>query len=1139
MNSTDFHSENSGIQIGHSHAPITAEFYQSYTSDDIDRICLQHLHCPDSLAVKNRLKEAKDKLLRQSFEWVLQDPQYRSWRDGNDVCLLWIKGGAGKGKTMMSIGLIEELSRERDPSTLITYFFCQNADNDLNNLESLIKGLILRLVNQRVELKESLRRRWDPKNDRFSEDVTLWRALWNMLLEMLDLCHAFRIYIIVDALDECQDSGMGDFLKLLVRTGLDSPFRIKWLLTSRPLEAAERALLAGHDQLQVSLELNSQYVSQSVQSYISYKVDELSRQNRYKEVLARQVKDNLFVKAEGTFLWVSLVCKTLEGVHPDSVLVMIQGLPPGLHPFYDRILHQLNNSEPHIARQHMRLLKAMTLAYRPLKVQEVPSVTGLTSEDDIIEVLVDRCASFIKMQGNTIQFVHQSARDYLASDQALSILDLYESFGHYDVVLGCLTHLSKQLRVNLIELPRPDSTRESWESQKDKNLSDELSSLAYAAIFWVQHLQNVQAGDIARGTLIREGPVGMFLQTKMLEWLECLSLLDRLSGAIQSFQELLKVCQEIPSTSALLQDASRFLQRHYYTVSHWPLQLYSSALIFSPESSVIKAGNRDKIPEFIQKAPIIENAWASLLQTLVGHSASVHTVAFSPDGKQIASGSDDRTIKLWDTATGGLCKTLEGHSGRVGAMAISPSGKQIASGSADRTIKLWDTTTGDLQKILEGHSGPVSAVAFSPSGNQIASGSDDRTIKLWDTITGDLQKTLEGHSGPVSAVAFSPSGKQIASGSDDRTIKLWDTTTGDLQKTLVGHSSWVNTVAFSPDSKQIVSGSWDKTIKLWDTTTGALQKTLEGHSGPVSAVAFSPSGKQIASGSADSTIKLWDTTTGDLQKTLEGHSRPVSAVAFSPSGKQIASGSWDSTIKLWDTTTGDLQKTLEGHSGPVSAVAFSPSGKQIASGSADSTIKLWDTTTGDLQKTLEGHSGRVSAVAFSPDSKQIVSGSWDKTIKLWDTTTGALQKTLEGHSGPVSAVAFSPDSKQISSGPQNKFSRMSEVAKFFKDSKSLGPRFATRVKPGSHKETQMLGPVGGLTLSANAQSCIVDAQELSVQGRWIYYGTVAFLRLSLDTQPRCYAVRGDWVAIGLSDGQVWRFAIDRRALHSMLEPSQF
>ncbi|KIM97029.1 hypothetical protein OIDMADRAFT_105875 [Oidiodendron maius Zn] len=1135
-NSMDNQNNSPGQQfIGTNHIGMPSN--KSVTVDDIDRSCLFSLRCPDTLVVKNRLKENKGKLLHTAIEWILQDPQYISWKDGDDVCLLWVKGGAGKGKTMISIGLIDQLSLLHDASTVVTYFFCQNADYELNTLEAIIKGLILQLVNQRKELKESLRCRWDTVNERFREDITSWRTLWDILLEMLEHCKCQRVYVIIDALDECQDDGMADLLKRLVRTGLHHPSKIKWLLTSRPLDSAERELLAGSDQVLVSLELNSKHISEAIKTYIAFKMDELDRHCNYGETLRQKIQTELTEKAEDTYLWVSLVCKRLENVHRDEALTVIQDLPPGLHPLYNWVLNRLSEGELAVVKGCIRLLKVMMLAYRPLNIEEVGSVIGLSDEWVSFKALVNRCASFIQMRHTDIGFVHQSARDYLAGKNGQSILDSYENYGHGEIALSCLSYLSQRLKVNLVDLPRPDSTRELMKN------NELVASMEYAATFWVQHLDSAKRTTLVQNALAEQGEVGTFLCTKLLMWLECLSLLEKLPRAV----EALKILADVAD------DAIRFLLRHYLILVTWPLQIYSSAIVFSPQTSIVRRNNVDKLPAWLRKVPQIEDSWTSLIWTLTD-PGWVFAIAFSPDGRQIASGSDGWTIKLWDATTGDLQKTLTGHSNSVFAIAFSPDGRQIASGSHDRTIKLWDATTGNFQKTLTGHLGSVLAIVFSPDSRQIASGSRDPMIKLWDATTGNLQKTLTSHSDSVWAIVFSPDSRQIASGSRDQTVKLWDATTGDLQKTLTGHLGSVLAIAFSPDSRQIASGSDDQTIRLWDATTGNLQKTLTGHSDSVFAIAFSPDGRQIASGSGDRTIKLWDAITGNLRKTLTGHSEWVFAIAFSPDGRQIASGSRDRTVKLWDTTIVDLQKTPTSHSKWVTAIAFSTDGRQIASGSNDQTIKLWDAITGNLQKTLTGPLEWVRAIAFSPDGRQIASGSNDQTIRLWDATTGDLQKTLTGHLGSVLAIAFSPDGRQIASGSDDQMIKLWDIAKVLKVSRLLGSRVgslelrALQTIKTSHRVTSLKFSIDGRYLVTNLglikikrtihmQSPESKLKDLGVRDHWIYYGEVPVLRLPSDFEQRCHDVRGDQVTVGFSNGRVLNFDINRLSLNSIFKDS--
>ncbi|OQE62988.1 hypothetical protein PENNAL_c0253G00080 [Penicillium nalgiovense] len=458
-----------------------------------------------------------------------------------------------------------------------------------------------------------------------------------------------------------------------------------------------------------------------------------------------------------------------------------------------------------------------------------------------------------------------------------------------------------------------------------------------------------------------------------------------------------------------LKYACRYWAHHLVHFLHW-VEAMSLLGLTSVVSGILD------LLQMAKSLPQVEDGWSALTQTLEGYSGSVGSVAFSPDSRLLASGSDNKTVWLWNPATGALTQTLEGHSDSVRSVVFSPDGRLLASGSTDKTVRLWDPATGALTQTLEGHSGSVGSVAFSPDGRLLASGSDDTTVRLWDPATGALTQTLEGHSDSVRSVVFSPDGRRLASGSTDKTVRLWDPATGALIQTLEGHSYSVRSVAFSPDGRLLASGSLDQTVRLWNPATGALFQTLEGHSDSVESVAFSPDGCLLASGSYDTTVRLWDPATGALTQTLEGHSYSVESVAFSPDGRLLASSSSDTTVRLWDPATGVLTQTREGHSDPVRLVAFSPDGRLLASGSHDQTVRLWDPATGVLTQTLEGHSDSVESVAFSPDGCLLASGSYDTTVRLWDPATGALTQTLEGHSDSVLSVAFSPDGRLLASG---------------------------------------------------------------------------------------------------------------------------
>ena len=402
------------------------------------------------------------------------------------------------------------------------------------------------------------------------------------------------------------------------------------------------------------------------------------------------------------------------------------------------------------------------------------------------------------------------------------------------------------------------------------------------------------------------------------------------------------------------------------------------------------------------------------------------SVTYSPDGKMLASVSNDKTILQWVSATGvPFGRVLEGHTSCVMSIAYSPDGKTLASGSDDNTIRQWIAVTGEpFGPVLDGHTGCVMSVVYSPDGKTLASSGYDATIRQWVAATGEpFGLALAGHSNIVTSVAYSPDGKTLASGSYDYTIRQWILESIEpFGPVLQGHTSWVNSVATSPDGKTLASGSWDHTIRQWNVETGELfGVVLSGHNNYVTSVAYSPDGKLLVSGSADTTIRQWNVETGKLfGPVLEGHTDTVMSVACSPDGLLLATGSWDNTIRQWMIETGILYgPVLEGHTNGVNSVAYSPDGKLLASGSADTTIRQWNVETGKLfGPVLEGHTEFVTKIAYSSDGKMLASGSRDSTMRQWVVATGESFRSVD-NTNWVCSVVYSPDGKYIAGGTGN------------------------------------------------------------------------------------------------------------------------
>ncbi len=350
------------------------------------------------------------------------------------------------------------------------------------------------------------------------------------------------------------------------------------------------------------------------------------------------------------------------------------------------------------------------------------------------------------------------------------------------------------------------------------------------------------------------------------------------------------------------------------------------------------------------------------VQTLKGHTGSIRSLAISPDGGILASGSDDKTIKLWQLATGQELCTIKAHSKSVCSVAMSADGEILASGSDDKSIKLWQLSTGlqigslTLGGWFSGDSGCVYSIAIAPDGQILASLSNSGAVKLWNLKTGQEIQRLRGDTSWIHAIAISPDGQTLAGGSGD-SIKLWNLKTGRRLRILKGHTSWVRTVAISPDGQTLASGSDDATIKLWDLSTGRELYSLRGHTRAVYSVAFSPVGERPQASFEEIAVSASKSASLAYKQHRRSNSEDFSEEATAAKrvksnqkpgvGLILASSSDDQIIKLWDVSTGQELSTLAGHTSWVHAVAFSPDGQTLVSGSGDSIIKIWQCDFGD------------------------------------------------------------------------------------------------------------------------------------------------------------------------------------------------
>ncbi|KAI0454980.1 beta transducin-like protein HET-D2Y [Xylaria acuta] len=1066
--------------------------------------CLRHLRRTNPRHDKARIEETKGGLLEDVYRWILDHDDYKEWLHDPENRLLWVKGDPGKGKTMLLCGVINELKK----STL----------SDLNqvpvsyflcqandNRLNNATNVLLGLMYLLVDQQPSLLSHFEKEYSSAGKELFEGVNAWFALSE-----------IFMSILHDPQLPRATLLIDALDECETDLPKLLRLIETSS-------------SRIPLSIELNADLISHAVRVYIRHKVRCLAKRKRYNNSLRDFVETYLVAKANDTFLWVALVCEQLEGpkVTKRSTRQVLESFPPGLDSLYERMLKQIDDTKD--AKWCKRILAITAVAFQPLTLKEVRALDETLQDDlddDGMKEVAANCGSFLAVRNHLIYFVHQSATDFILNKTSHEVMSGSIENEHLSIFSRSLQNLSQVLRRDIYDLNNPGI----FVNQITKPNPDPLTA-------------------------------------KYLYWLEALGLLAGVSKGITSLARLGDLPQKGTKLWDLIHDANRFIRYFRQAIETSPLQVYASALAFAPARSIVWNIFHKEMYNWICSKPQVRPDWGACLQTF-GVSGFVRSVAFSPDSKFLASGSDDSKVRIWSAAAGALEQTLQHdeHDGSVESVAFSSDSKLLASGSSARsdvsTIRIWSAATGVLQQHLS-HGGHINSVAFSPNSKLVASCSSDCKVRIWSVATGVLQYTLQSN-GVNGWVAFS-SDSMLLTTASYQYIRVWSVATGELQRTteMQDHDHYIfsRSMAFSPDLKLLALG-WFQHIQIRSAITGVSQQTFQIRAGAES-LAFSSDSTFLAAG-AHGNIWIWSIATGTLQYAFEAHDdhyNHLNAIAFSPDSNLLASGS--DNIQIWSIITSTLQQNAEstGYGGSITSVALSPDLKLLASSSGNN-IRIHSVATGAVQQTFQSNGGYIVSLAFSPDCKLLAS-----------IATGALQQTLFQSSGAYTAsLTFSPDCKLLaSSNAQDEIQIHSSNGAytaslaFSPDSKLLASRSATdivyiwstvtnglqqtlqddRVQSMAYSPDSTLLGIQSYDSTVRIRSTATGELQDTVEGDnnivsslftfnneisseygfnrdrdWITCSGRYLLWLPVDFRPYCFTISGSTIALGYLSGMV-------------------
>ncbi|KAK9437412.1 Pfs, NACHT and WD domain protein [Metarhizium brunneum] len=973
-----------------------------------------------------------EKLPEHLLKWILSTQEYCKFcrtENTDENRVLCVSGSPGAGKSMVLLRIAQHLTRLQDPSSndeKVACFFGNRSSFALSPA-AIVHSLIRQIIRHRPPLFHYLEKVYKLTRRQVLDRTTDAFAVFGVLFRILEDPDCPEICFIVDAIDECcsdEDDveGLDNLLRLVCATIRRCP-KVRWVISMNP--AIEKRVSLGES---IVLDLDSKNMAaifkQSAGSKVAAIVDDIRLSDDKKALL----QDHLAEKSRGNSLWVNMACKIMQH-HPFlwDIMDVLEELPNDLEGLYNYSMATIRKLPPRTFEFCRQVLQIAAAAYRPLYLWELHALAELPAVVDVKFIIAKGCFAFLELRDDIVRFVHSSARNYARK----TLIQGSKARGEF--VLRCLQFLPNHFRTAV--------AAESQTEQKEYI----LLLCHYAEWYWMRHMSALISRDANE---VPWEELAAFLQQHLLAWIDRLVLAQGLAVVMAQINNLVLVLKKFLDQDAgtqsprvefcllLLQRATLFLRFHQSTNSPPGVSASNSLIFYLDQLYSIEEMLGGKAP-WLASPPIGRVMRPVPYLALEGHRDWVWACTYSGDGRYVATCSDDKTVRIWDSHTGELQVLLDRFDKWVNRLTFSPSG--LLAISEDSVIKIWDYRLSVLEKTLKGNDlfpgerVEFSHLTFSPQGDQLVA-AIGRTVFIWDTQTYEAKKWERETC--IRQLKFSADGRLLAiASSSDIDILLVEDGRNEWSRSLDSNPDKINGICFSPDSKSMASCSTDGIVKVWDITSDAPPHTIRfGSVSTYTSLDFSAHGLRFAAAEKSySTIAIeaWNIqgTEYDIQQQiLSCQSRPVLSLSYSPTEQFLASSSADDVARIWDLENaslpilnvseraGDVVPHAK-HKESVCFVTISVSGQLIASASSDGQIHIWNGCTGRHKKPLdlsEEHKS-IMWLAFSADDSMRVATSMEGGILVWHLESSTQPRWCHAHEDWVRSAVFSPDSKLLAS----------------------------------------------------------------------------------------------------------------------------